>query len=494
MKVLSALEMRAVEERAFKQGANADQFMQQAGRGIAGHIQELLDPQMHPDIILVAGSGNNAGDGYCALLDLYDAGYKVRAIQLTPFEKCSQLCQKYSSLFREKGGEIQIINDASHLCLDGLILDGLLGTGYQGALVSLYKKVIEAINTSSSPVYAIDIPSGLNGNTGQVLDVAVVANTTFYLGCAKTGFFLDQGWNHVGKLMEVSFGIDPLLIDEAQADFTLLDHQEARLLLPPIENSRHKYQAGFVAGFAGSAGMEGAALLSGMGALKAGAGIVKIAHLGEMGFCSQYPELIHQCFEANQIDQAVENFQKATAFYLGPGLQVSPDTIDWVEGFLTKLSLPCVIDADALNIMAEKKIAPKKGAILTPHCGEAKRLLGVTDNHLLHSACQDYVDQYDVILILKGGPTFIFQKGHLPVVNVTGDPGMATAGAGDVLTGICAGLLSQQKMSPASSALLAVYLHGLSGEIAAEEKTSYSLVASDLFKSLHLAFHILRDS
>ncbi len=491
--------MAAIEKKAIEDGSDSEGFMLKAAAGIADIIGVYVHSHsVSKKAVIFAGKGNNGGDAYCAALILMKEGFEVEAYQIGTLEDCSDLCHKYGSVFQQCGGQVHALDSSLEIELpdQGLILDGILGTGFKGAPTEQLENIFEIINDSSMPIFSIDIPSGLAGDTGLVEGSAVCADYTIFLGLPKKGFFVGGGWDHIGKLVYVDFGLDAHYLQQVPPDFEMITAQECSALLPPIQPSRNKYQAGFVAGFSGSQSMIGASVLSGMGALKSGCGIVKIVHLGsKVQESSSYPELIHQTFSHDQVDQIDEYISKANAVYLGPGLGLSDSTQHFIQQLLKKIDKPSIIDADALNTIALKEIAPPKNAILTPHQGEAKRLLKLENctQEELMTACQEYVERHQVVLILKGGPTFIFSKGMTPTICSVGDPGMATAGSGDVLTGILAALLAQMGPQLVEVAKLGVYLHGKSGEFAAEENTSYCMTATDILKSLHRAWQYLLD-
>jgi hydroxyethylthiazole kinase-like uncharacterized protein yjeF len=256
---------------------------------------------------------------------------------------------------------------------------------------------------------------------------------------------------------------------------------EHTLKLPPIVKNRHKYEAGYVVGLSGSDLFRGAPQLSGLAALRAGAGIVRVFHLDDIG---SYPmELICQKWDENSWKKELK---RADALFLGPGLRVFPISLSEIE-------IPSVVDADLL----QPNVSFPKKAILTPHRGEMLRLLGrqkFSNDEEMISLCQQFASSKKIVLVLKGFPTIVFTAEKKPLVIARGDPGMATAGSGDVLTGILAALLAQ-KMSCYEAAILGVYLHALAGERAAQDKTSYSLIASDLIDYLPQAFrHLMKKN
>jgi hydroxyethylthiazole kinase-like uncharacterized protein yjeF len=485
MKVVLASQMAQAEKKAILSGADGDLFMQQAGQGISQAMDQYVhEHQLNKQITLLAGKGNNAGDGYLALCHLKEQGYLVQAYHVEPLSKSSELCQKYAKEFKARGG---LIKEAKFYYPQPqeVVLDGLFGTGFQGQVPKAYQELIQKANLSSS-IIAIDIPSGVDGDTGEVLDVAIEASCTLTLGLIKTGLLLNQGVDHVGEIRVIPFGMEQKYLDEIDEDFEAISFAYAKQCLPLIKRSRHKYQAGSVVGISGSQEMLGASILSALAAFKSGAGMVQLFHPGFQPVSDSYPEVIHHKFD---LEKGI-SIEKANAVFVGPGLGRSAQVQAFLRRFFKECAVPMVIDADAL--MALKDTSPPKGAILTPHQGEFLNLIDRTslaESELIKIA-QDYSDHHQITLVLKGAFTKIFHPHFVPLINLISDPGMATAGSGDVLTGIITALLAQG-LEPLKASLLGVYLHGLSGVYAAEALSSYSVMARDLIDHIPKSYQML---
>ncbi len=325
--------------------------------------------------------------------------------------------------------------------------------------------MIERANASTLPIMAIDTPSG-----GMIQ-----ASETLSLGLPKTTLF--ENWECVGRLSIHDFGLPQKYIDQAEEAFNLI----TTIQLPKIKRTRHKYEAGYVVGVGGSPGMPGAAILSSFAALRAGAGIVRLFHPAgmEAELAAAPPEIIRCSYRDSQ--PIVEALKKADALFIGPGLGLQAHEL---LRELLRTTTPCVIDAEALTLIGTYRFKLPPLAIITPHGGEMKRLLQEGETP------QQFADVNDVIVVLKGAPTYIFSPHRKPFIMARGDPGMATAGSGDVLTGIIAAFLAETK-DPLLSAQLGTYMHGVAGEIAASYLTSYSLVASDITEALPEAFALI---
>ncbi|MGE5195899.1 MAG: NAD(P)H-hydrate dehydratase, partial [Anaerolineae bacterium] len=366
------------------------------------------------------------------------------------------------------------------------------GTGFRGRAEGSLAKAIEKANHVKLPIIAIDIPSGVDGNTGDVGSVAINAALTVYLGLPKTGFFWGEGWNHVGLLRRADFGLPQEFVDQAKPQAHLVDSATLSNLLPPLKRNRHKYQAGYTLAFAGSVEMPGAAILSTSAAMRSGCGILRLFHPVDAASALSFSsvEVIKEGWDLKHLARILEESRRASSLLMGPGMGRGPLVQKALKKLLSTLSLPCILDADALYFLSEHPdtILPEK-TVLTPHHQEMRRLLPQKD--VTRETCQAFVDEKKVTLVLKGAPTWIFCPSELPLIIPRGDPGMATAGTGDVLAGMIAALLAQ-KLGSKEAAALAVFLHALAGEIAASEKTSYCLVASDLLDYLPRAFSHLK--
>jgi len=482
--VVTADEMKRVEQLAFAAKESDLAYMEKAATGIAAFIEKaLLTPTAAGDIHLLIGKGNNGGDALFAGALLLNKGFSVTAFLLHPLEECAPLSQKMGKRFKKAGGNTQKIDHPPQFSPKGIIVDGLVGTGFQGAAKGLLAEVIEAANKSSLPIFAIDIPSGLNGNTGEVETVAIHAKTTIYLGLPKIGFFLKQGWDHVGTLKGVDFGMPDKFVEEAEIAAHLIKQEQIVKELPPITRTRHKYQAGYVLAMAGSSGMPGAALLSCYATLKTGAGIVRLFYPNEMkDELNPAPfELIKEGWDLTNDERILEEAKRAKALIVGPGIGRDEKTHQALKSLLTKSTLPTIIDADALYFLAKDPSIPlPEKTILTPHHQEMQRILALEPTL---ERCQEFSNEKKVTVVLKGAPTFVFHPRTKPLIIPYGDPGMATAGTGDVLTGVIASMVAQG-LDLQNGAALGVLIHSIAGELAAHWKSSYGMTATDLLHAL----------
>lgn len=501
MKIATPDEMSLLEKKAYEAGHRAEVFMEEAGSGVGLVVHEFAERfNVERHVVILAGKGNNAGDAYVAGIHLLHLDYHVHAYQLMPLSECSPLCIKNAERFVNEGGSFTEVGYGMEIPYpyDGIIIDGIFGTGFHGTVEDPIASFIERANDSGLPIISVDIPSGLNGETGEAEGSVMEASETAFLGLPKIGFFIRDGWNAVGKLRLVDFGLPREIIADFNSELEMLSADLLLPLLPAVKRTRSKYEAGYVVGLTGSPGMSGAAILSGISALRGGAGIVRLLHPEGMQveLAAAPFELIKSPYGPNSGDEVLVHINRSAACYLGPGIGKLPKTKALLKVILPRIEVPCVMDADALNLFAEGEMELPEKVVMTPHLGEMHRLLNLKsklplDFNFLH-ICQEYAEEKRVTLVVKGGPTFIFEPGKPICVSPVGDPGMATAGSGDILTGLIACLLAQG-LEPYDAARLGVYIHGVAGEQAAEVKTSYCMIASDMLEFFPTAFAFALD-
>src|SRR6266487_4369477 len=515
--------MRDAEEAAFARGVKVETLMDQAGAGVARAITKFFP---HPGkCIVFAGKGHNAGDGLVAAEYLRQRGWKIKVRLAFKESDCSELMRQTLDALRrapakipdtiaQGNSDIDItlvetwaeVADSLSAELDAIaaeayletasrtvILDGLLGLGAKPPLRDPVRKACRHINQlrekKNAYVFAIDLPTGLDGESGQTDPDCVVADFTVTIGFAKPGLVADGALNFVGGLEVVH--LDELLPPEKKAKEIIAGTPALRELLPRREYSTYKNQCGRIGVVAGSKGFIGAALMTSQGALRAGAGLVEVF----------VPEEIYEIVAAAAPMEAmvkpVRSYhdllkQKPDVWAVGPGLGKSRGT-DVLE-LIENAKQPMVIDADGLNILSEKISVLRhcKGErLLTPHPGEMKRLF--PDHKKMRAEITTkFCNRFPVTLLFKGSRTIVAERGRPLSYNTTGNPGMATGGMGDVLTGVCAGLLGQG-LSLYDAARIGAWLCGRASEIAIfnGNQTEQSLLPRDVLDHLGEAFNEL---
>jgi len=430
------------------------------------------------NITVVCGSGNNAGDGYLLAKLAIQENYVVTLVAISHPDYLSGDAALAKQAYIQVGGLISTNYELGRQ--SDLIVDALLGTGLDRLVIGSYAAMIKQINHSAVPVLAIDIPSGLNANTGNIMGCAIQADHTITFIVYKKGLFTGLAAEYCGKVIFADLTIrPPVLIEHLISNTFLIDS----IRLPPRKRAAHKGDFGHVLAVGGDYGYAGAICLAAKSALRSGAGLVSVAtrtvHAQQMHLIQ--PELMaHSLEQLNDLDELLT---KATVLVLGPGLgQEQWAKVIWQA--LINVDLPRVIDADALNLLAENPIYSSNW-ILTPHPGEAARLLNCTTAEILQDrflAVRKLQEKYGGICILKGSGSLIC-TGCEVFINSTGNPGMASGGMGDVLSGLIAGLLAQ-KFSLLDAAKAGVYLHGLAADKAVESLGERGLCASDVVQFL----------
>jgi len=511
MIVVTPQQMQEIDARAIKKYKMPGLvLMENAARALAEKALEMPALNSPGTVCIVCGPGNNGGDGLAAARLLNEQGIETLVFLLGSVQKLKGDAATNAKKLRAARIRIVEIKGGAGLAglraairRSGIIIDAIFGTGFHGVPDKLSGQVIEIMNISGLPVLSADIPSGVDGKTGQAFGPAVKAAATVTMGLLKTGLLFHPGKTLAGEVSVADIGFPQRAIDEQRVRINTIDAENARQLLPRRAPDAHKGSCGTALIIAGSAGVSGAAVLTAMSCLRSGAGLV---YLGA-------PESLHDIMETKltevitkplaetrsrslasaAIDRIVSLLPQAEALAVGPGLSQHPDTSELVRLLLSQIYRPAVIDADGLNALAGKAELlqeVKAPLVLTPHYGEMARLSGKNIDEIRYDPLQaagDFSQKYNQIVVLKGAPTVIAEPSGILWINTTGNPGMATAGSGDVLTGLIAGLLAQG-LKAAEAARLGVFLHGLAGDLAASDKTQYCLTAGDLADFLPLAF------
>ena len=504
MRVVTAHTMREIDRRAIDDfGISSLSLMEQAGRGCVDAI--LSEFGRKGRAVIIAGKGNNGGDGFVIARLLAADGWDAEVCVMAEHQQISgdaahnlKMLPDGIVRFCPRQGQL-----ASAFLKADVIVDALLGTGLDSDVDGVYREAVDMMNASGRPVLSVDIPSGIHGTTGRVLGDAVRASITVTFAFAKLGHLLYPGAEHTGRLVIADIGIPELLMTSANG-YDFLNEDYIRPMLKRRNRRVHKGDCGHCFLIAGSSGKTGAAALSANSAVRAGAGLVTLG----------VPESIHQIIEiktteamttalpdsgggylADAAFPVIEKLMvKKDAVAIGPGLGRQPGTVSLVHTIVENVSLPLVIDADGLFALAEdiSVLRRKKSAdvVLTPHPGEMARLLGtsIPDVDAIRiSIAQEFARNYGVYLVLKGARTIIASPAGFAAINGSGNPGMATGGMGDVLTGILVSLIGQG-YSAWDACLLGVFLHGYAADLVAMEKGEIGMCATDVQEKLPFAF------
>ncbi|HEB13059.1 MAG TPA: NAD(P)H-hydrate dehydratase [Actinobacteria bacterium] len=495
-------QMRTIEEEAIaKQGLTLNELMKRAGAEVAREAMEML-PQAGR-VLIFCGKGNNGGDGFIAAHLLAQKNHLVEVIMLSAPDNFSgaarQAFTKISDEASIKKTSFKSFN-AKTCAQPDLVIDAVFGFGLKGKVRGVGAGAITTINALGSPVLSVDIPSGVNSDTGQIDDNAVKATRTITFTCPKAGMAIDPGVDFIGSVRVADIGIDKKIV-ATHAKVCQGSRLIARPLLPKRRPATHKGECGRVLVIGGSVGMTGAVAMCSQAALKIGAGLVTLGipeslnHILEVKLTEvmtkPLPETPERTLRAKALDIILEMAPRADVVVVGPGMSTHASTATLVQQLVTSIENPLIIDADGLNALAPKPdlLSKRPGpTVLTPHPGELGHLLGVSPSMIQSdrlSWAEAASNDWKVTVILKGARTII-AGGDCLHVNPTGNPGMATAGTGDILAGMLAGLVAQG-LPPYPASVLATYLHGLAGDIAVKYRTELALVATDLLHYLPAA-------
>ncbi len=484
-KLYTAEQTRELDRIAIEEwGIPGIRLMKSAGRVVFEQISERWPGS---PLIIFCGAGNNGGDGYIVAALAAAKGLQVQLLQLAPPEKLRGDALK-AFQFAETAG-VEMVPFAECISLQtGVIVDAMLGTGFSGAVREPTAQAIHLINRSGLPVVAVDIPSGLSSDTGAA-DIVVEADLTCTFIGLKQGLFTGRGPAVCGELIYSDLGVPETVFAEQPAAAEILELDELMGHLPEREKDAHKGNFGHLLVIGGDCGFGGAALLAAEAALRSGAGLVSVCTRPEHvpALLARQPEIMAKGVVSGQ---ELEPFLTApTVLVVGPGLGQSP----WSEQMLQKAiasGTPAVLDADALNLLSLGRIgrdADLSGCVLTPHPGEAARLLGISSAEVQanrFSAVRDLQHKFGCPVVLKGAGSLVCTGNDQAVaVCTTGNPGMASGGMGDVLSGIVGGLMAQN-LTPRDALKLAVCLHGTAADRAAISGGERGLLATDLMLPL----------
>ena len=502
--------MRALDRRAILEAhIPSTVLMERAGEGIVKHLEEHCGPARGKTITVLCGKGNNGGDGLVVARLLCRRHARVHVVLLAPITELSRdTGVMYRRLVRI-AGKAAIVRFRSAeqvrplLASSDLLIDALLGTGLSSVVSGSYREAIELINSVGKPVIAVDIPSGLHADTGAILGRAVKATLTITCGLPKLGLYLDTGIDQAGAIRIVDIGIPPAYVDAVESRTLLLTSENAFQALPERTPSAHKGIFGHAGIIAGSVGKTGAAALAAQAALRVGAGLVTVATPSSVNdvleaklleaMTMPLPETKARTLARSGHDRVLAFIQARTAVAIGPGLSTHHETVELVQSLMKHLDRPSVLDADALNALAGRASLLTECTtppILTPHPGEMSRLevdaTAQSVNADRIGTARRFARERGVFLVLKGARTVIARPDGLVAICPTGNPGMATAGTGDVLTGMIVGLLAQ-RVPAWEAACAATYFHGSAGDLASQYRGQLGMLAGDLIAQIPYA-------
>ena len=516
--ILTADAMREADRLTIETfGLPSFTLMESGGRAAAEQIARYYGPLDGKTVAIFCGKGNNGGDGFVVARVLWAAGARVQVVATGGPDAMSEDAARNWKLLEKLTGHdsedrlalyrFQSLHQISSLSPASLHIDALLGTGLESNLRGAVAEIVGWLNRQPTSVVALDVPTGLHSDTGEILGEAVQAERTLTMAAPKAGLLLGEGPRVTGELDVLEIGIPDFALRDALGDkggaWRAID-ADVRAWLPRRAHDAYKYSVGLALVVAGSAGMTGAPTMASLAAARSGAGYVVCAcaeslqptlsvKLTEITSIA-LPETPDRGIDTEGALEALEErMAKAQAVLVGPGLGRHPETQRFIRALLQRADVPTVIDADSLNALVDHtdEIAEQSGGrwVLTPHAGEFKRLAGpdvdLTDRL---AVARTYAERWNSILILKGLPSLVGCPDGTVYVNRTGGPALATAGTGDVLAGMCTGLLAQG-MTPEQAAIAALHLGGAAADRYATHRAARTLLATDLLAELPDVLH-----
>lgn len=507
MKVLTGAQMAELDRQAIAGlGIPSLVLMENAGRAVLAELHMRFPDLLEQKIVIVAGKGNNGGDGLVVARGLIDFGARLEIFVLGSPKQPSEEIRTQAQILAKLGREIHYIEKPSDLrCLQDsllacqLVVDAIFGTGFRGTAQDLPAQAIELINLSAAFVCALDIPSGVETDTGHVWGPAVQADLTVTLALPKLGLLLYPGRQYAGELAVRPIGYPRVLIEQYASKLEWVERAWVAEHLPQRHPYSHKGDYGKALIVAGSRGYAGAAALCAESALRAGAGLVYLALPASLlaAMEAKLTEVVKiglperdGALTLAALDLILETLEDQDLLAVGPGLGQHPQTVKLARQLVAQASKPLVIDADGLNALGShaQKILAKRRAptVLTPHPGELSRLIKKTVEEIEADrvgVARETAKQFNSVLVLKGVPTVTATPDGEIFINSTGNSGLASGGSGDVLTGCLAGLLAQG-LDSITASVCAVYCHGRAADYLKSELGERGMIAGDLLRAL----------
>lgn len=502
MKIFTNEELKKIDIATIAaDGITELDLMERAANAVAFEIMARWRTAQR--MVIFAGPGNNGGDALAVARMLYEQGYRpevflfnIKSSHLSP---CCQ-ANRDRLLELEDIDFTEVVDNFNppELSESDVVVDGLFGSGLHSPLKGGYTSLVQYINNSEAFIVAIDMPTGLFGewNEGNDRRNIIRADLTLTFASKRLSFFFSENAEFIGQCVVLDIELNSNAIASMPTDFYLVEKEDVREKLQPLDPFINKYDNGTLYLIAGSYGMMGAAILAARGAQRIGTGLVTVHGPASANTIMQIscPEALFEADSSDLCTTMINPKHRSSVIALGPGMGTNDETIDAVDHFLKNYHKPCLLDADALNCIAKRPMLLRripKGSIITPHTGEFDRLFrrtildGITDEERLKTAISAS-RTYNITIVLKGHYTMTVRPDGKVYINSSGNPGMATAGSGDVLTGVISGLISQG-YSPDTSVWMGVFIHGHAGDLASAKIGEQSVIASDIVDNLSTA-------
>jgi ADP-dependent NAD(P)H-hydrate dehydratase / NAD(P)H-hydrate epimerase len=513
--ILTPDEMNACDREAIEgKNITGETLMDRASQGVSKVAAKLTGDPRGKKIAVLCGKGNNGGDGLGASYYLAQMGASVTIYLIGTVDEITGdpkiFLDKIKQLPSDHSNVEVLEFEKSEINLDDfdLVIDAIFGTGLSSEPKDAAQKAIDMLSRTISRVLAVDVPSGINSSNGSVYTISPRAVATATMGFVKPGLIMNDGKDNSGKIFVVDIGMPSDLPSLDKSNTFIIGCRDVRRLLPSRKAETYKHSVGKIFGLVGSVGMTGAGVMVGQAAMRAGAGAVVLGIPSELNpifetkltevMTVPLPQTRDGSLSLAVLLQVQKNLEWADVLVAGPGLSRNQETSQLLVKLLRGHAGKTVLDADALNAVADQPevlLETHADIIMTPHHGEFSRLSRISTEEIARNrieVARRYARERQVTLVLKGSPTVIASKDGRVFVNVHGNPGMATAGMGDVLTGVISAFFGQ-KLDPVDAAIAGVYLHSVAGDIALESKGMYSLMATDVIESLPAAFKKIQN-
>jgi NAD(P)H-hydrate epimerase len=507
MRILNAAQMREADRFTIEEiGIPSLVLMENAGRQVVAAMEAAYEPQLEGRIAVLCGRGNNGGDGFVVARTLLQRGIEAAVFVLGSLADVRGDARLNLEILGRLGVTVVEINDEqtwelhfSEISQCTLIVDAMFGTGLTSALTGMMETVVADVNASDIPIVSIDLPSGLSADTPHLVGDCIDASMTVTLAAPKLPLVLPPGEAYAGDVVIADIGIPYEVLDGLEGThIDLLTPEQTREIVEPRAADSHKGDFGRVTLVAGSRGKTGAAHLSAMGALRSGAGLVTVAtpasclsivaSMAPEFMTEPLPEADNGTVAESAVERVLELRHDVIA--CGPGLGRAPGVAEFVRTLVERATVPLVLDADALTLLAETPDrlmgSEERDVIVTPHPGEMARLVGSTIDEVQANridVASSFATAHHLYVVLKGHRTVIATPDGRVFINPTGNPGMATGGTGDVLTGMIAAWLAQL-LDAEAACRLAVFLHGIAGDLAEASEGQTAMTATDLLDQL----------
>ena len=507
MYLVTANEMQKMDRSTIESfGLPGRILMENAGRGATQFFLDQFKNAENKKIGVIAGRGNNGGDGFVIARYLAQKGISVTVYLLSEHQKVSGDASANLKLLSPLKVPVIEMPDAKSFSAhetamrhEAIWIDAIFGTGLRSDVKGFFKDVIDFINRLNKPVFAVDIPSGLNSDTGQPCGACIRADATATFAFAKTGHFMFPGADYTGNLKIIDIGVPPHIAHDVGPLQYLLTPDLIRAVFSPRPSDAHKGHTGHLLVIAGSTGKTGAAVMTATSAMRSGAGLVTLGIPASLNpileaqvietMTEPLPETVNGILDDTSVNRIMDLLSDKKCLAIGPGIGTAPETQKLFKNLLQENTKPVVIDADGLNILAGHIEILKDldtPVVLTPHPGEMARLISTTSANVQKDrikCARDFAEKFNVHVVLKGARTIVAHPDGRVFINPTGNPGMASGGMGDVLTGVIAGFIAQGHQ-PELAAHAGVYLHGATADSLAKNKGPFGYLATDVMNLL----------